>query len=258
MCAGFRGYHRRRGSIVSKLMTLIRVGDGMDRADFARFWRESYLPDMLRREEVRETLVRAVHNHVLPVEVRPDAPQTASMWSGIGTYYFDSLPAAVLALEQMAPARVIGDFDGAVAELTHLLCDEVFIFDKRSDAERSGAVPALKMFAFFKRIPSLTRAEALAHYEVDHAAIANNKHNPIVKYLQNHVIEGYTNPDGRYAYDGGPESWFRSLEEAKALFDHPKSMELAARDEERFVIRDELAHFFSDEVEVYVRNGANG
>jgi hypothetical protein len=239
--------------IVSKLVTLIRGGDGMDRAEFAQFWRGSYLPRMLELEHVRDPLLRAVHNHVLPVEVRPDAPQTASMWSGIGTYYFDSLAASVMALAHMDPARVIDQFGGAIVDLTHLLCDEVFIFDRRSDAERSSAVPALKMFAFFKRIPSLTRAEALTHYEVDHAAIANNKHNPIVKYLQNHVAEGYTNPDARYAYDGGPESWFRSLDEAKALFDHPKSMELAARDEERFVIRDELAHFFTDEVEVYVR-----
>jgi EthD domain len=243
---------------VTKLVTFIRGRADVDRHEFARFWREDVFGRFVASAAVGDHLVRAVHNHVLPIEVRPDAPQTASMWSGIGTYTFDSEAAARAVLSGPDLPGLVTQCGDALSEITHLLCNEVFIFDKRSDAERSGDAPALKMFAFFKRIPSLTRAEALAHYEVDHAAIANNKHNPIVKYLQNHVVEGYTNPDARYAYDGGPESWFRSLDEARALFDHPKSMELAARDEERFVIRDELAHFFTDEVEVYVRDGANG
>ena len=206
---------------MSKLVTFIRGGEGLDQATFADIWRDRYFAELLAAPGARDHLERAVHNHVLPIEVRPDAPATASWWSGIGTYAFDSLESARSVMDELDPARVVDRFGGLVAEVSHLLCNEVFIFDKGVDAA------PLKMFAFFKRIPSLTRAQALKHYEVDHAAIANNKHNPIVKYLQNHVVEGYTNPDARYAYDGGPESWFRSLEEAKAMFDHPKSMELA-------------------------------
>jgi hypothetical protein len=232
---------------VTKLVTFIRGRADMDRDEFVRFWRDDFFVQFLALPAVGDHLVRAVHNHVLPIEVRPDAPATASMWSGIGTYTFDSETASRAVLAGSELAGLVARLGDAISEITHLLCNEVFIFDKGVVSESAQ----LKMFAFFKRIPSLTRAEALKHYEVDHAAIANNRHNPIVKYLQNHVVEGYTNPDPRYAYDGGPESWFRSLEEAKALFDHPKSMELASRDEERFVIRDELAHFFTDEVVVY-------
>jgi hypothetical protein len=232
---------------VRKLVTFIRATDTTDPDRFARFWRGPYLESLRAAAPARDHLTRAVHNHVLPIEVRPDAPASASMWSGIGCYYFDSDDAARDLLASPEMSRIVEEHRIEVAQVSHLLCRELFIFDKKPESA------PLKMFAFFKRLPSFTRAEALSYYSKDHAALANNKYNPIVKYFQNHVVAGYTNPDSEFDYDGGPESWFRSLEQAQALFNHAKSMELAAKDEAYFVQRDQFAHFFTDEVEVYER-----
>jgi hypothetical protein len=228
---------------MTKLVRLVRAAKGVSAPEFAEHWKDEY-----SRLWQHAELTKAVHHHVLPIEVRADTPATASMWSGIGAYYYESKASAHAALVQaqsLAPDHII-------VATSYLLCNEVMIFDKHvADAP-------IKMIAFFKRLPHMNRREALAYYNVDHAAIANNKHNPIVKYVQNHVIDGYDNPDQTFAYDGGPESWFRSLDEAKAFFGHVKSMEVAARDEERFVIQSELAHFYTDEVVVYERAGKAG
>jgi hypothetical protein len=223
---------------MTKVVRFVRVANGVSPVDFADHWEDEYL-----RSWQATGVTKAVHHHVLPIEVRADTPATASMWSGIGAYYYDSEASARAALSQAASP----DPDGLIVAAAHLLCNEVMIFDKHV------AEAPIKMIAFFKRQPQLTRRQALEYYNVDHAAIASNPHNPIVKYVQNHVLDDYDNPDPTFAYDGGPESWFRSLDEAMRFFGHAKSMEVAARDEARFVIQSELAHFFTDEVVVYER-----
>jgi hypothetical protein len=61
-----------------------------------------------------------------------------------------------------------------------------------------------KMFAFFKRKPRISRSEALRYYRTTHADVGEsvNKHRT-VRYLQNHVIDGYRNPNAAHDYDGG-------------------------------------------------------
>jgi hypothetical protein len=39
-----------------------------------------------------------------------------------------------------------------------------------------------------------------------------------VRYIQNHVVETYRNPDTEYDFDAGPEIWFKSMEVADDLF----------------------------------------
>jgi hypothetical protein len=193
--------------------------------------------------------VRAIHHHVAPGEVRDDTP-TAVRWSGVSSYYFDREEDARDAVRDPDFLRVLSEHERAIPQVTHLLCNELLIYDNKV----SDPLP-LKMMAFFKRLPSLSREAALEHYRGPHAALADKMaNNTMQKFVQNHVLADYTNPDQRYDYDGGPETWFRSRAEAEVIFADTEHMQRVAEDEERFIVRSELAIFWTDEVLVYERS----
>jgi hypothetical protein len=67
------------------------------------------------------------------------------------------------------------------------------------------------------------------------------------------VVASYANPDKAYDYDAGPEIWFKSMDVAMDLFGDTEGMETLGRDEETFVLRNELLHFLTDEQVVFER-----
>jgi hypothetical protein len=80
-----------------------------------------------------------------------------------------------------------------------------------------GALP-IKAFAFFKRLPSFSRLQALQYYQGPHAAVGDGVNKGrTVRYIQNHVLLDFQNP-APYDYDGGPEIWFKSMDIANDLF----------------------------------------
>ena len=81
----------------------------------------------------------------------------------------------------------------------------------------------------------MSRLEALRYYRTTHADVgASINRNRISRYIQNHVVDGYRNPDGAWDYDGGPETWFKTLEIATDLFSDREAMEVLGKDEENF------------------------
>jgi hypothetical protein len=225
-----------------KIMSIVKTTADTADSTFRRYWRERYFEE-LRQTTGGEFLTRAVHHHVLPAEIRGDEGLTANKWAGVASYYFATRAAAESLLGDPAYEMLQARHRAMFPEITHLLVEEVWIYD------RDPSLLPIKMFAFFKRLPQLSRAAALAYYRGHHAALGETvNHGRTVRYVQNHVVPGYSNPDPRYDYDGGPEIWFKSMDIAMDLFADTDAMETLARDEANFVVRGELLHFLTDEV----------
>lgn len=235
-------------TLPTKVITLVRASDRLSAEEFEAYWRDDFFASMLRIPIVRDRLVKAVHNQVLPGEVRPDLPPSAHRWSGVGEYWFDDEDDARRLVADPALAEVIAEHRDAIEEVTHLLCSEVLIFDK-------GIPTSWKMMAFYKRLPNQTREESLHHYGGVHAEMARHPKNPMQRYVQNHALLDHQNPDERYDYDGGPEAWYGSEEAARGLFENPRAMAGAVEDEARFSVMDESIYFYLDESLVYLAPG---
>lgn len=231
-----------------KLMTLVESAPGISSEKFAQHWRDVYLTEFTALHCVGNRLVKAVHNHVLPNDIREAEGIPGHSWGGIGCYYFDARGSTDALLGDASFAALLRAHSGIIARTSNLVVDEIPIYD------RDPSHLPVKMFAFFKRRPRMSRSEALHYYRTTHADVgANINRNRISRYIQNHVVDGYHNPDNACDYDGGPETWFKTLEIAMSLFNDREAMETIAKDEENFVIRDELLHFLTDEKVVFDR-----
>jgi hypothetical protein len=225
---------------MTKLMMLVEAAEGVSREDFAAHWRDRFLPDLKRLGGLQ----KAVHHHVRPSEIREDGGVPANKWSGVGCYYYDNRAALDAAMAQAAP--LFAAHRDIIAAHTHLIVDEIWMYD------RDPSHLPIKMFAFFKRQPQISRADALLYYRTTHAAIGESvNRNRTVRYVQNHVALDYTNPDATYDYDGGPEIWFKSMDVALDLFGDAEAMATLGKDEATFVVRSELLNFLTDEVVVF-------
>lgn len=232
-----------------KLVSLVRAADGISAEPFALEWREEYLPSLMAFSGVAEHLIRAVHHHAIPSGIRAEDGVAADGWSGVGTYFFDDAgfvdALAVDPLFQALHAETT-----LFAEVALLPVDALWIYD------RDPSHLPLKMFAFFKRKPQLSRAEAQFYYRTTHARVGDAiNHNRTVRFVQNHVRRGFTAPDPRHDFDAGPEIWFRSMEIALDLFNDAEAMRILGEDEERFVLRDQITNLLTDERIVWERAG---
>jgi hypothetical protein len=233
-----------------KLMTLVESHPRISREKFALHWRDLYLAEFISLHCVGNRLLKAVHNHVLPNDIRETEGLPGHPWAGISCYYFDDRGSVDALLSDASFATLLRAHSGIIARTSNLVVDEILIHDR-------DAYPLpVKMFAFFKRRPHMSRCEALRYYRTTHADVgASINRNRISRYIQNHVVEGYQNPDCACDYDGGPETWFQTLGIAMSLFNDPEAMEMIAKDEEHFVIRGELLHFLTDEKVILERRG---
>lgn len=237
---------------MTKLMTLIKSPTDIPVDDFRDFWGTIFFPAMHAIPAVRSHLVKAVHHHALPMEIRHEEGIENARWAGVGTYYFDSRAGAEKVLADSHYQQLLGSNPQIITETINLLVDEVWIHNR----DRSHL--PVKAFAFFKRRPELSRLDALQYYQDVHAPFGDSEtinRGRTVRYIQNHVLLDYHHPDPRYAFDGGPEIWFRSLDTALDLFSDQEAMATLAEDEARFVIREDLIHFLSDEVSVFSADG---
>jgi EthD domain len=231
-----------------KLMTLVGSGAGISSEKFARHWRDVYLAEFTALRCVGIRLLKAVHNHVLPTDIRGGEGLPGHAWAGISCYYFDDRSSVDALLGDPSLEALLRAHSGIIARTSNLVVDEILIFD------RDPSLLPVKMFAFFKRRPQMSRLEALRYYRTIHADVgASINRDRISRYVQNHVVEGYHNADSACDYDGGPETWFKTLEIATNLFNDREAMETIGKDEENFVIRDELLHFLTDEKVIFDR-----
>lgn len=232
-----------------KLVTLVRAAQGVSAEQFAERWREEWLPVLMEFSGVGEHLLRAVHHHAIPSGIRADEGVVADGWSAVGTYFFDDA-AFVDALAADPAFGALHTEAPLFAEVALIPVDELWIYD------RDPSHLPLKMFAFFKRKPQLSRAEAQLYYRTTHAKVGESiNHGRTVRFVQNHVRPGFVAPDPRYDFDAGPEIWFRSMEIALDLFNDTEAMRILSEDEERFVLRDQITNLLTNEQVVWERPG---
>lgn len=228
-----------------KLMLLFKTPATVAAEDFRGFVRDEFLPRFRAIELVKAHLQRAVHHHAIPTPIRDHEPANASVWAGAACYYFDSRVMAEALLVDADYRQLLSD-STLLSDCVPLLVDEVWMYN-----HDHSELP-VKAFAFFKRQPQLSRLEALQYYQGPHAALgATINRNRTVRYIQNHVLLDYHHPDSRYAFDGGPEIWFKSMDVAMDLFSDQQAMATLAEDEAKFVQTDELVHFLTDEQLVF-------
>jgi hypothetical protein len=233
---------------MAKLVSLVKSAPHVSNAEFAAYWKNDFLPELLQLEIPRRSLQKVVHNHALGSDLRTDEGLPGNNWAGAGFYYFESQADIESLLASPEFKRLYEKHKAVIAEATHLIVDEIWMYN------RDTSHLPIKAFAFFKLKPEFTRERGLKYYRTTHADVGESiNHNRTVRYIQNHVVEGYVNPDAQYNYDGGPEIWFKSMEVAMDLFSDTAAMEYLGEDEEKFVRRAESLHFLTDEAVVFER-----
>jgi hypothetical protein len=230
-----------------KLMTLVKSPAAIEAEGFKDYWGGEFYAQFSKLEVVRNHLLKAKHNHVLPTPIREEILAVENKWAGAGCYYFDS---RVMAEELLASAEyraLLAHSRHTMAEVVHLLVDEVWMYNRDK-----GELP-IKAFAFFKRLPQRSRLQALQYYQGPHAAVGHSiNKGRTVRYIQNHVLLDFAT-SAPYDYDGGPEIWFKSMEIAADLFGDREGMDILGQDEARFVNRSELTHFLAQEQVMFER-----
>ncbi|ALR19336.1 hypothetical protein ATN00_02455 [Sphingobium baderi] len=233
---------------MAKLMTLIKRSPDVSAEQFRSYWRDIFLPQLRALPLCADSLSRAVHHHVVPKDVRSGEGFTPQDWAGVGCYYFDNHDDPQTLLSTPAFQDLFAD-TSHIAKATHLLVDEIWMYN------RDKSHLPLKMFSFFKRLPRFTRAFAHEYYLTLHADVgASINKNRTVRYIQNHVLQTYRNPDAEYDFDAGPEIWFKSMEIADDLFADAEGMAILSADEERFCDRPYNIFFMTDEQQVFSRD----
>ena len=117
---------------------------------------------------------------------------------------------------------------------------------------RNDGGTKVKLVAFLKRKPGLTREEFFRHWEHTHAPLflgVEEVAGHVVKYVQNHVLPWSEGPMAEY--DGVVEIGFRSPEDVAKAFGHPAYMERIRPDEEQFVDLDSMVVVATDEALLY-------
>jgi EthD domain-containing protein len=230
-----------------KLMTLIKSPASIGAEQFKAYWSGDFFSRLTRLSAVRNHLLTAKHNYALPVPIREERDAAQNKWAGAGCYYFDSRVMAQVFLSTPEYQALLADSRRMMAEVVHLLVDEVWMYNRDP-----GALP-IKGFAFFKRLSHLSRFQALQYYQGPHAAVgAGVNKGRIQRYIQNHVLMDFENPQP-YDYDGGPEIWFKSMDLAMDLYGDREGMETLGQDEAQFIQRNDLTHFLAEEELMFER-----
>jgi hypothetical protein len=230
-----------------KLMTLVKSLAAVSHDAFKTYWSGEFFPRFRQLAAVRDHLLTAKHNYALPAAIREDLHAVDNKWAGAGCYYFDSRAMAEALLANPEYRTLLAQSRQSMAEVVHLLVDEVWMYNRDR-----GELP-IKAFAFFKRLPHFSRLQALQYYQGPHAAVGESMNKGrTVRYIQNHLLLDFATV-APYDYDGGPEIWFKSMDIAVDLFNDHEGMEILGRDEARFVQRSELTHFLATEEVMFER-----
>jgi hypothetical protein len=230
-----------------KLMSLVKSPAAVEAEPFKAYWSGDFFSRFSQLSIVRSHLLTAKHNYALPAPIREDLHAVDNKWAGAGCYYFDSRVMAQELLSNPEYLSLLAESRRTMAEVVHLLVDEVWMYNRDQDH-----LP-VKAFAFFKRLPHLSRLQALQYYQGPHAAVGDSMNKGrTVRYIQNHVLLDFQT-SAPYDYDGGPEIWFKSMAIAMDLFGDREGMDTLGQDEARFVQRTELTHFLAEEEVIFER-----
>jgi hypothetical protein len=233
-----------------KLMTLVKSPADVAADTFKAYWSGDFFSRLSHLSAVQNHLLTAKHNYALHAPIREELHAVENKWAGAGCYYLDSRVMAQALLSSPEYQALLNDSRRTMAEVVHLLVDEVWMYNR----DRSEL--PVKAFAFFKRLPHLSRLQALQYYQGPHAAVGDSMNKGrTVRYIQNHVLLDFQT-SAPYDYDGGPEIWFKSMAIATDLFNDREGMETLGRDEARFVQREELTHFLAEEEVLFERGTA--
>lgn len=211
-----------------KLITLVRVDD-------VQRWQDAFVE---RLGGGLPGAQRIVLNIVRPVEVRENAGGI-DPFDAVSEGWFDSRAHAEAARDAFAKGT-----DKAV----HLLVDEVLIHD-------SGIRPlSAKVIVAFRRLPSVTREAAQAHWRGRHVEIGlveNNATDFLRLYFQNHVLADNPVDSPEDDFDGLPEYWLDEGAMASVAEDAPV-MQAIAEDEKNFLYKPSLVTMLVEERPVFV------
>src|ERR1700728_4386618 len=110
---------------LTKLMVFVQAEDAVPADEFRAYWRGEFFASIQQSTIFQDKLVRAVHNHILPGDVREDAPMNGPDWSGIGSYWFKGNPDGPIVMNESELANILAAHKQMIPMTTHLLCKEV-------------------------------------------------------------------------------------------------------------------------------------
>ncbi len=235
-----------------KLMTLMKASPSLDSQSFSTFWVDEFLPSILATPEGAK-IVRVVHNHVVPLQIRENAGFSVGEWAGVGETWFESRADADAFLASPSVKAAVASHGDKLVETVDLLCTELPIWDDGLEK------PSVKMIAFFHPSAEMNRTQSQRYWTDVHVGVGSRLNDPkpyAPRYRQNHVLADFHTAKPEYDFVGAPELWFKSEDTARRMFVEAKNMDLLAEDEAKFSDRGRTLAFVTDEQEVFVRNAA--
>jgi hypothetical protein len=174
-------------------------------------------------------------------------PGMATRWDMVGMVWFRSPADVDGALSDPGVHRVFDDeretFLDPIAD-TSLFTREV--------VKRDDGGTRVKLVAFLRRKPGMTREEFSAYWEHEHGPLflaAGEMTAPVTKYVQNHTLPSNVGPFD--LYDGVVEIGFRQVGDIARVFGHPSYLEVIRPDEERFLDSSQQIVVATDETLLY-------
>lgn len=233
--------------IAPKQIYIATRPDGVSDEGFVARWRQhgSFVRSLPLWRHIR---------HYEQCVVQPDAdavadkvPDPSTRHDMVGMVWFRSAAAVAEALADPTVEQVYADeretFLEPIAE-TSLMAREV--------VQRDLGGTRVKVVAFVKRKPGISRAEFSDHWENVHGPLflsTEGVSGAVVKYVQNHTLESNTGPFDEF--DGVVEIGFRHPHEIGEAFGHPSYLETIRPDEERFLDLDRMIVVNTDEQLLY-------
>jgi len=220
---------------VVKLICFVKRNPALSVDEFHRHWREDHARVIVDTPDFAEHIVRYEQNHRLPRDYdRPDDPD----FDGVAIQWFDS-PAAFLAMissdgyrDRVAPDEAaLLDGDGLAWMLTET--EEAVIPGPEA---RGGEL--CKVHTLIRRRSDLTIDAFHRHWREVHGPLFRDtpalaRH--VVRYEQNHRVEGELRELGSGDFDGVAIQWLRSPDDLVAMATEPAYAEKIAPDNGRFL-----------------------
>ena len=115
---------------MAKLVSLVKSAPHVSNAEFAAYWKNDFLPELLQLEIPRRSLQKVVHNHALGSDLRTDEGLPGNSWAGAGCYYFGSQADIESLLASPEFKKLYEKHRAVIAEATHLNVDEIWVYNR--------------------------------------------------------------------------------------------------------------------------------
>lgn len=230
---------------MSKIISLVQSA-GMAPDAFREYWREKFLASLLEIPAARENLVRVVHNHVVPSNLRPEGDLPPGEWAGAAVFWFYDRESGQRFLSSPDVARAIASHADVMPEVVHLHVRELGGWDL-------GGEPAVKIMSFFLPRGDTTREVALQYWNTHHLRETRRLglSQRLARYLQNHTFSDHLTTNPSYNFAGGLEMWLATRKDADELFADEALLAELQVDEAKFVDQQNSIMFLVEEENVY-------